>query len=154
MQSEVLPVSGKKPLLQRAGRMIVLTGAPIAAALGGLYIYFFDPARYSILFIPCAFYESTGLFCPGCGNTRALHAFVHLNLLEMINHNLLFPFLFVAVAWLLVGEYLNLLLGRRVLWLPKKFPIWLAISVFVFVGLFVLLRNLPFAPFDWLAPGL
>lgn len=79
---------------------------------------------------------------------------MHLNLLEMINHNLLFPFLFVAVAWLLVGEYLNLLLGRRVLWLPKKFPIWLAISVFVFVGLFVLLRNLPFAPFDWLAPGL
>jgi hypothetical protein len=154
MQAEILTVPKKKSLPRRLGRMIVLIGSPFAVLLGGLYIYIFDPNKQSILYVPCAFYESTGYYCPGCGNTRALHALVHLRLLEMIDHNLLFPFLFFSVAWLLLGEYLNLLLGHRVLWLPKKIPIWLGVLALILVGLFVLLRNLPFFPFGWLAPGL
>ena len=154
MQTETLSVPKKKSIISRVGRMFVLVASPLAVILGGFYIYIFDPSQKPQFFVPCAFYESTGYFCPGCGNTRALHALLHLQPLDMINHNLLFPFLFFAISWLLVGEYINLLLGRRVLWLPKKFPVWLSVLALLLVGLFLVLRNLPFAPFNWLAPGL
>ena len=40
---------------------------------------------------PCVFRKTTGLNCPGCGNTRAVLALLRLDLHEMIRMNLLFP---------------------------------------------------------------
>lgn len=141
-----------KSLSRKSGRLFVLIGAPILTAIGLFYIYAFNPVTQKILFFPCPVYFYTGLYCPGCGNTRALHALVHFDLAGMLDYNLLFPFLFVILGWLLTGEYLNLLLGRRVLWLPKQVhPVIIALSCLA-VAAFTILRNVPVFPFTILAP--
>ena len=52
-----------------------------AAAAGAvvvvvLLLWSFDP-RTAGFFPPCPWFTLTGLQCPGCGTTRALHALVH-----------------------------------------------------------------------------
>lgn len=133
-------------------RMAVLIGAPVFAVIGFIYIFTFNPVSQKSFFLPCPFNLTTGLYCPGCGNTRALHALVHLDFLGMLNYNLVFPFLFFILTWLLTGEYLNLLLGKRVLWLPKRVSPILIILAGIAVAAFTILRNVPIYPFSMLAP--
>ena len=45
----------------------------------------------------------TGLQCPSCGNTRALHALLHGHVADALAYNAMAPVLvgmFVAIAWL------------------------------------------------------
>ena len=49
--------------------------ASIASA-GACVLYAFDPMRAGF-FPPCPFHLITGLQCPGCGATRALHHLLH-----------------------------------------------------------------------------
>lgn len=145
----------KTPVLsaaRKAGRLFVLIGTPLLMAAGFFYIFTFNPVSQNRLFIPCPLNAVTGLYCPGCGNTRALHSLVHLDFIGMLNYNLLFPFVFVILGWLLTGEYLNLLLGRRVLWLPKRVsPVLIGLAC-VALAAFTILRNVPVYPFTILAP--
>jgi len=136
----------------KAGRLFVLIITPVIAATGFFYIYNFNPAIQRNLFFACPLNQATGLYCPGCGNTRALHALVHLDFIGMLNYNFLFPFVFIILGWLFAGEYLNLLMGRRILWLPKRVPAILIILFCFVVIAFVILRNIPIYPFTILAP--
>jgi hypothetical protein len=64
--------------------------------IGGWVLYTFPPVTAG--FYPqCLFHQLTGLDCPGCGTTRALHALLHGRVLEALRFN---PFLF---AGMLVG---------------------------------------------------
>jgi Protein of unknown function (DUF2752) len=47
-----------------------------AAAFGAVILYRFDPVTAGF-FPPCMFRTLTGLECPGCGTTRALHQLLH-----------------------------------------------------------------------------
>jgi len=143
----------EKPLARRIGRMIILIGAPLFAVAGFLYIYLYDPNTHSGFYFPCGFRWLTGLYCPGCGNTRALHALVHLDFVGMLNHNLLFFPLFFLLMWLLTGEYLKLLFGKRILWIPRRVPMAVIILLVALIILFTVLRNIPVYPFSILAPG-
>jgi len=156
-KSENSKSANKRPASVRSpgsvfARMAVLIGTPVIAAIGFIYIFTFNPVSQKNLFIPCPVNLLTGMYCPGCGNTRALHALVHLDFLGMMDYNLMFPFLFFILTWLLVGEYLNLLLGRRVLWLPKRVSPILIILAAIALTAFTILRNVPIYPFTILAP--
>ena len=100
----------------------------------------------------CTFHTMTGLHCPGCGSTRCIHALLLGRLGEAAHQNLL---LFCALPF--IGYF-----GARVWWrwvqgapprvLPQTYPIWinwLGIAVFFLFGI---VRNLPWAPFTYLAP--
>ena len=138
---------------RKAGRRILLIAAPLAALGIAFLIYSHNPNLESRYYLPCFFHKLTGLYCPGCGNTRALYAMLHLDFIGMLKNNALFPFLTALLFWLLAGEYLKLLFGRRILWFPKKVPL-VAIAVFILAVIaFTVLRNLPFVPFSSLAPG-
>ncbi|MBI4890572.1 MAG: DUF2752 domain-containing protein [Acidobacteria bacterium] len=69
--------------------------------LGGLaVVYACPPSQYG--FYPlCPIKTLTGIACPGCGSTRALHALLHLRFVEAFALNPLFtctaPLL---LAWL------------------------------------------------------
>jgi hypothetical protein len=54
----------------------IISGLAALLAVGAVILYRFDPAVAQ--FYPrCVFHEMTGLQCPGCGTTRALHHLLH-----------------------------------------------------------------------------
>ena len=87
----------------------------------------------------CMFHQTTGLYCPGCGATRALSALLHGDLKSSLHNNALLIPLSVTLMILLAKPQISL-----------KRPVAIAI-VAVVIG-FVILRNIPFAPFTYLAP--
>lgn len=148
--------SGKEerpgPYWRKARRLIILAGVPAVVLCVLLFLYFHNPNVENRYYLPCFFHKLTGLYCPGCGNTRALYALLHLDLFGMLRSNLLFPVLAVLLIWLLAGEYLKLLFGRRILWFPRKISPVIVIVFVAIVIAFAILRNLPFFPFTCLAP--
>ena len=116
--------------------IFLLLCAAFLAAAGVVYCH--DPAQ-TRWFPECVFYHLTGLYCPGCGATRALHALVHGEWAAAFRSNVLL----IPLAAAMVCFY----------WRPD----WGATRTATFltlggVLLFWVLRNIPAAPFTWLAP--
>jgi len=67
---------------------------------GSVYLYVFEPGKTG-LFPPCLFRALTGLTCPGCGSTRAIHQILHGHFATAFMLNPLFllaiPFLLYAL---------------------------------------------------------
>ena len=85
------------------------------------------------------FYHVTGLYCPGCGATRALSAMLHGDMKASLHNNLLLFPLLALIAVLIVKPEISL-----------KRPV--AVAIVAVVLLFTILRNIPAAPFTYLAP--
>ena len=97
----------------------------------------------------CPFHAITGLYCPGCGSTRALHALAHGELRAALGYNpLAVAFVPVLGAWA-IARLLKTLRGDAT---PVPLPRHGAGFVLAVVVLFFLLRNLPWWPFALLAP--
>jgi Protein of unknown function (DUF2752) len=115
----------------------------------GIVLFLFNPSQYS--FYPrCALYTMTGIYCPGCGSTRALYQLVHGHLLTALHYNLL-----LILSLPFVGYYSwrcarNWAAGETLPPLPLSGR-WLKFLVAVII-IFTILRNIPCAPFTWLAP--
>jgi len=143
VQSPVPPkIQRQRPSLPAfAAAVLVFT-----AFAGAAILYFFDPATHS--FYPvCQFHLLTGLYCPGCGATRAAYQLLHGNVLAALHDNVLFIVSLAALAargiWFLDRQ-------RRRQPVPYFIPP-AALWTFLVVALvFVVLRNLP--AFSFLAP--
>ncbi|MDD3886791.1 MAG: DUF2752 domain-containing protein [Victivallaceae bacterium] len=110
--------------------------APVTLAI--LLLRGIDPAQ-TRWFPDCMLYRLTGLYCAGCGITRALHRLFNGDAAGAMRLNpLIVP---AAVA--------AMLLLLRPKWFGKK---WVLISMAATVVLFTVLRNLPWEPFAMLAP--
>lgn len=83
----------------------------------------------------CPIHSLTGLYCPGCGLTRALLAVVHLHLLTALHDNLM---LFVAPILMLVGTRLD----------RKSAPLRVsyALACVLLVVTYTVFRNQPNSP--------
>jgi hypothetical protein len=119
-----------------------------ATAVVASLLWRIDPNAPGSVLPPCAFHALTGLYCPGCGSTRALHALVHGDVAQALAMN---PLLVCALP-VLSAMALNAAgwhpRGSAALWraLAKPKPwLWLLLG-------YALLRNLPWPPFAWLAP--
>jgi hypothetical protein len=97
----------------------------------------------------CPFHVLTGLYCPGCGMTRSLHQLLQGHFVAAITMNPLVLFLVPFIACSFVMEISNAL-GRPMCW-PRAFSRWYWVMVVV-VGVFGVARNLPWRPFNLLAP--
>jgi len=97
----------------------------------------------------CPFHALTGLWCPGCGSTRCLHALVHLDPAQAMAMN---PLLVLSIVPMLVMALHGAGLWPARWQAPVKLfarPIpWLVVIV-----AYGVLRNLPWYPFNLLAPG-
>jgi len=124
----------------------------LVVLLGLVYSFFIDPNASPAATFPCVTYRMTGWYCPGCGDTRALHALLHGHILQAFDYNFLFPIVAVVLAWYYLVGLTTLICRKRVMWIPQKFPIWGAIVIGVVVILFTVLRNIPLWPFSILAP--
>lgn len=145
MSRMLAPVGGLGPWARAAM-------AAAAAGVVGFGIWSlrrFDPGAADSPFLPCLFQAFTGLYCPGCGTTRALHALVHGDIATAAAMN---PLLFVLVP--LLGVVLWHASGRRVPVPQRVLDVllgpwfWLAL-----IGGYWVLRNVPAWPFSMLVPG-
>lgn len=67
----------------------IMLAALLAGAAIAVLAYAVDPIGAK--WMPkCAFHAFTGLQCPACGFTRALHALLHGHLLEALRYNYFF----------------------------------------------------------------
>jgi len=117
----------------------------IAGAVG--YTIWADPTNSAPDAPPTCFLKlTTGLDCPGCGGTRAAWYLLHGDLPAAARHHLLFVFAVPFLLYLYVAWAGRLVFGWRLPQLeitPKAIGIFLAVW-----GVFSVLRNLPWAPFD------
>ena len=136
------------PKISTLSSLKFFTGAVLGAtALGtGTVLYSFNPSTNG--FYPvCGFHELTGLYCPGCGGTRAAYELLHGNLVQALRDNALFVLLLPALggrgAWLAIRKIRN----RPVAGFLTPRLSWTSLVVAI---VFTVLRNLP--AFSFLSP--
>ncbi|MBQ8669868.1 MAG: DUF2752 domain-containing protein [Oscillospiraceae bacterium] len=101
--------------------------------------------------LPCVIHSLTGLYCPGCGASRALASLLRLELYQAFRWNpllvVLLPFALFYLVW---GSVSWVRCGRNTLddRIPSKL-LWVLVAVVV---LYFPLRNLPWWPFVLLQP--
>jgi hypothetical protein len=118
------------------------------AAVGAV-LFVFDPARYA-WYPACPLHSFTGLSCPGCGTTRALHQLLHGHFLAALRLNALAVLALPVAAVVCVIDFLRSGSARRPL-LASLNPAWMWISLGMIVA-FGIVRNLPVPPFNQLTP--
>jgi hypothetical protein len=137
------------PRAARVTRAIPTAVLAMAAGATAFVLQRVDPFAAGSALPPCPLRALTGLYCPGCGSTRCLHALLHGEVPMAFAMN---PLLVLALP-LLALMALNAAgwsprTGVRLLHALGNARAWLV----VLVGYWVL-RNLPWMPFAWLAPG-
>lgn len=100
------------------------------------------------LFPPCLFHLATGLYCPGCGGTRAAYLALHGDFAGAMSQNALYTLAFPAAVGYLAALLWFALSGRWLLRWKPKFRLTVALVSILLV--FAVLRN--FAAFAFLAP--
>lgn len=117
-----------------------IPGVRVAAVLAGtgayaLFVKLWDP--FAPHAFGCPFHAITGLWCPGCGSTRAAYSLMHGQVVDAFRYNLLVPLGLLLVAAVLFAR-------------PRRLPMrWVCAGV-VGVMVFAVLRNLP--AFGFFAP--
>ena len=145
MTASAPPAQAAARLRFRPAMWLAAVGAGVGAA--GI-LWKFDP-RTAGFFPPCPFHAATGLYCPGCGSTRALHALAHGDLGAALRCNALMTVTLPLLLVLATGEFLLPSVGGG--WSSAVPARW----VWTFFGVtvaFWVARNLPVYPFALLAP--
>ncbi len=139
------PAPAPSARLSRTGRAVAVAGG--AAAVGGVAVV--DPhvpGTYPV----CPSLSLFGVFCPLCGGLRATHALATGDLGGAIAMNPAVPLLAAAVLGLVAWRAWARRRGRPVAQvLSPRATAWTLAALAVFG----VLRNVPVAPFAWLAPG-
>lgn len=143
-------VVSPRPSAERSPGFVSRVAGPVASAVGALAAVALvgavdpsEPGHYPT----CPFLAVTGLFCPGCGSLRAIHALAHGDVRGALARN---PLMVVTVPALLI--WWAAWLARAVRATPRRrlAPAWMIWALLAVVVAFAVTRNLPGAEF--LAP--
>jgi hypothetical protein len=90
------------------------------------------------------------LYCPGCGTLRALHQLLHGHLLEAFGLNPLMMLSLPFLTYSYISYGVEAIKGKPLfrIFIPAKW-IWFLLEMIV---AYWIVRNIPIAPFSWLAP--
>ncbi|HEV2837474.1 MAG TPA: DUF2752 domain-containing protein [Pyrinomonadaceae bacterium] len=125
-------------------RRSTVAGIWLLMIAGAIYLFLFEPGR-SGFFPVCVFRALTGLTCPGCGTTRALHEITHghFKAAFMLNPLLLLASPFLIYAFL---RY-SVIVMRGGMPRRNALPAPYIYAIFYIVVGFWIFRNTPFYPF-------
>lgn len=130
-------------------RITTVAALVVAAVAGVAVLWTVDPNAASSPLPGCLFFHFTGLYCPGCGMTRMLHALVHGDFARAASMNVLALIALPVFLAIVVNELSHRrLLRGRLYSFAYNGRAWIAAAL-----VFGVLRNLPWAPFTALAPG-
>jgi Protein of unknown function (DUF2752) len=139
------PETVKASTVERVLALICAAGMSAATFAAG----YFNPATAGF-FPVCPLLKLTGFACPGCGMTRGFHALLHGDMLTALDYNLLLPAVLFFFGYLFVSFFLTFARGRGLSF--KAFTPFVIWSFFGVALAFMVLRNLPFYPFNILYP--
>jgi len=110
-------------------RFIKIAIVAMTAMVVTAVIWAYDPTSGDFPFPRCPVKTLTGLDCPGCGSTRALHAMLHGHPKEALGYNagLVVGIPLIAVAF--VAERLGSDRVRRILLSPGAAAVVLALAL-------------------------
>lgn len=128
-------------LIYRRSTVITIWSLMLA---GAVYVYAFEPGK-AAFFPPCLFRALTGLICPGCGSTRAMHQILHGHFAAAFMLN---PLFLLAIPFLLYAllRY-SVVVMRGGIPRQNALPASYIYALFVIVVSFWVFRNTPFYPF-------
>ena len=111
--------------------------AAFPAVAGAVYVLAKNPHIPGATYV-CPLYAATGMYCPGCGGTRAAYDLMHLDVLGALSMN---PLVTIAIPLVVVLWFRWVLRGQGVTLREWPFPTWLGVAIpAVLVG-FTVLRN-------------
>ena len=98
-----------------------------------LILYKILPLPYDKLMMPCIFRSVTGLYCPGCGGTRAVSALLHGHLITSFVCHPLVPITAATSGWFLISQTIERISRRRIQIGMKyrDFYIWAALGIVI-----------------------
>ena len=116
----------------------------LALLAGSVYLYVFEPGKTGF-FPVCLFRAFTGLTCPGCGCTRAMHQILHGHFGAAFELNPLFLLAIPFLLYALLRYSVVVMRGG----IPRRnsLPAPYIYALFVIVVSFWIFRNTPFYPF-------
>ncbi|MEN6521001.1 MAG: DUF2752 domain-containing protein [Armatimonadota bacterium] len=139
----VFAVNTDKPRRKFIPFRLALSAAGTLAALTFLYVLNPNISRY---LPPCPFHALTGLYCPGCGSTRAMHQLLHVHILAALDLN---PLMVISLPFLLYSSLKQAFMQSKPEQPVKAIWVW---SIFVVIIIYGIMRNIPVYPFTLLAP--
>lgn len=116
----------------------------------GIFYFFINPNEVSF-FPECPLYFSTGIYCPGCGSQRATHQLLNFNVIGVLQQNVLYFICLLILGYHLIVSGINTIFKKNMynyIYHPKTPLVILAIII-----VFWILRNIPYYPFNLLAPN-
>src|SRR5262245_54390984 len=125
----------------------------LAGACGlvlGLVILYRTPPEQNPLAPQCALQQMTGLHCPGCGGTRAVHALLHLRIGEALAKNVMVVVAIPFLAFWIVRGLWRWVRGMPPVVSQTMIKPWVVWTIVLGIFAFGVLRNLPWLPFTLL----
>lgn len=131
-------------------RIFIVVGSSLLFVLLLLLFFTYNPTQHAF-FLRCPFKSITGYHCAGCGSQRAIHHLVHVRFYSAFRLN---PFMVVSLPLVFYGvgtKIYNYILQKehRVQLFYKP---WFIYGYFAVAILYWVVRNIPYAPFSYLAP--
>lgn len=106
----------------------IFIGTLIIIFLATFYIIYLD----KFIKIPeCAVYKTFGIYCPGCGATRAVYSLYHGKILKSIYYNSIILYLVVIDFWYLITEGIAKILKKENKFFIKNIKIYLYLALII-----------------------
>lgn len=100
----------------------------------GILIYF----KYLSEFIKipqCTIFTKTGIYCPGCGGTRAVYSLYKGNILKSLYYNPIVLYIIVILFWYIITEGISKILNK------KNKLVFKDTRKYIWIGFYLILIN-------------
>ena len=133
--------------MRKIGSKIILFISSVFLITGIVFACKYLYEVYNIGF-DCVVNKFTGLYCAGCGMTRALYSLIQLDFYQAFRYNVLSIVLLpIIVLYVLFEIYAKIFDKTNIM---NRMPSWIWYTIAVIVVVFGIVRNIEC--FSWLKP--